>query len=377
VNLLSSALSPDGRWVACSDALNLKLFRLAPGGADGALAVDKVSLAATRTRPAASLAFSDDSQLLVVGGVSGYVQLLDLATLTVVRELAEHAGGTAPIAVDEEEEEEEEEEGKEEGKGGAASQAKTGRRKRGEASADAQARNAAPTAALPPADGRRGCVVLVAVSADGQWLASGDDLGRVHIYSMRRGAAAAARHHFAMPSSEAPLTALAFAPGATQPTLVVTAAPGQVRVVDVATRRVRMLGALPRTFVGKRDVVAGVLFDAARPDTALLHSHNGLCRVPLAEAHVGNASAAAAEKPQRKKRGREAAEEDERAAKLARPEQSQSSTAAAAAVSDRYRSLLGAQTTLRNGGELVVVEVPWVRVLEALPLAVKRRIFGT
>ncbi|RHY22766.1 hypothetical protein DYB25_006995 [Aphanomyces astaci] len=91
-NIVASAISPDGRFIACSTASVLKVFSVS--GRE----IKKLPLAATVAHPAYSMVFTADSERLITGDVA--VRLIDLTSLSVIKSLVKkNAVQTKSLAV--------------------------------------------------------------------------------------------------------------------------------------------------------------------------------------------------------------------------------------------------------------------------------------
>ncbi|CAK4203443.1 unnamed protein product [Aphanomyces euteiches] len=77
-NIVASAISPDGQFIACSTAHQLKVFSVRNGNA-----IVKLPLTSSVAQPAYSLVFTADSQRLITGDV--VLRLIDLASLSVIK----------------------------------------------------------------------------------------------------------------------------------------------------------------------------------------------------------------------------------------------------------------------------------------------------
>ncbi|KAF0691925.1 Aste57867_16921 [Aphanomyces stellatus] len=82
-NIVASAISPDGQFVACSTATLLKVFHVA------GKSIKKLPLASSVAAPAYSMVFTADSARLVTGDVT--LRLIDMASLSLVKTFAPRA----------------------------------------------------------------------------------------------------------------------------------------------------------------------------------------------------------------------------------------------------------------------------------------------
>lgn len=127
-------------------------------------------------------------------------------------------------------------------------------------------------------------ITRMAVSPDGQWLATTDDHRRTHVFNLD-----AVSYHCVLPSFPQPAHALVFDTNAPS-VLVLALADNTLQVYDVEARTFpawsrALAGALPPRFTGLHDPVLGAAFDvAAAPATArsvLFWGATWLCRVKL------------------------------------------------------------------------------------------------
>lgn len=129
-------------------------------------------------------------------------------------------------------------------------------------------------------------ITRMAISPDGQWLATSDDHRRTHVFNLD-----SVQYHAVLPSFPHATHALAFdsaAPG----TLVLGLANNTIHVYDVEARTFPawardLAAALPQRFTHLHDPIVGVAFDvpaegnAVRRGSALFWGATWLCRVQL------------------------------------------------------------------------------------------------
>ena len=228
-------------------------------------------------------------------------------------------------------------------------------------------------------------VTRMAVSPDGQWLATCDARRRTHVFNLD-----AVQHHCTLPTFPQPIHALAFDPSAPS-TLVLGFADNRLEVYDVEGRHFprwarSLINALPQRFTQLHDPVLGVTFDPGSrvggteegggsplpPKTALFWGATWLCKVVLTE-RIGYGGFEKRRRPKRK------------AAEVAQPNASGrvevSMEEGQQEVQQRnfklithYRPLL--LVDFVSPGELVVVERPLVDVLAKLPPAYFKPKYG-
>ncbi|KAH9176958.1 WD40 repeat-like protein [Lactarius sanguifluus] len=345
-NLVASAISDDGQWLAVSDAFETKLFLLRT---ESSIDLKPVRMLHQQCG-ASALLFSPDCSKLIVATTTGFVLVLDLVSdpvsARVLRRFDQHRSRNSSV----------------EGR------ALTGRRNGVDHEADVLEPgqdvhdsdsgtddiDVWPTHSGPlPAT-----ITRAAVSPDGQWLATTDDHMRTHIFNLD-----SVRHHSSLPSFPQPAHALAFAP--TSPSLLILGfANNSVEVYDVEVRQFpawsrALCAGLPKRFTHLHDAILGVTLAPASADSttdqrsenvnvlALFWGATWLCKVQF-DAPVGWGGF---EKKRRRRRS-EAAERDRGAAHNFK-------------LITQYRQILLAE--FLAAGELVVVERPLTDVLAGLP----------
>ncbi|KAF9190734.1 U3 small nucleolar RNA-associated protein [Haplosporangium sp. Z 767] len=248
-NLTASALSEDGHWIAVADIEEVKLFRVDENPSQpGQFVVKKQkSFPGVRGTGAHFLTFTPDSTRLVVASTDSHVVIMDIAqwetgNFDILRRFGHHrgAGGKEDESMDVD--------GDEDVVGG---------------------------------EGQIETIVSMAVSADGQWLATGDLKNRIFVFNLDT-----LQHHATLPTFDAPLTALHFHPYS--PTLVVPTASNVFYLFNVETRRLTDWSReyssdkhFPTKFLGLKDKIQGIAFNPARKNTLLVWGANYICNVDL------------------------------------------------------------------------------------------------
>ena len=382
-NLVASAISDDGRWLAVSDAFEAKLFWLQEDVRVFSSTLHLVSpekssiddLKPKRVRDlqsllrehlpntpsscgASALTFSPDSSKLIIATTTAFVLVLDLvsdsASARVLRRFDQHRH-RSPMA---------------EGR------VLTGRRNdddheadesEPEMDVDGESREIADPQPINP-EPMPATITRMAISPDGQWLATTDDHVRTHIFNLD-----SVQHHSSLPSFAQPAHALAFAPSS--PSLLILGfANNSLELYDVEARHFppwsrALCTALPKRFTHLHDAILGVTLAPVAPENvdkgsqdvlALFWGATWLCKVQFA-APVGWGGF-------EKKRRRQ-----------------QNGHVDGGAMGDRdamhnfklvtqYRQILLAE--FLAPGELVVVERPLTDVLLNLPPAYYRPKYG-
>ncbi|KAG0325217.1 U3 small nucleolar RNA-associated protein [Dissophora globulifera] len=248
-NLTSAALSEDGQWIAVADIEEVKLFRISENLAHpGQLTVKKLkSFPGVRGIGAHYLTFTPDSTRLVVASTDSQVVIVDITqwesgTFDVVRKFGQHrgAGGKGAESMDVDGEED-----------------------------------------IVGGEGQVETIVSMAVSADGQWLATGDLKNRIFVFNLDT-----LQHHATLPVFDAPLTSLQFHPYS--PTLVIPTASNVFYLFNVENRRLTDWSReyssdknFPTKFLGLKDKILGIAFNPARRNTLLVWGANYICHVDL------------------------------------------------------------------------------------------------
>ncbi|TFY69046.1 hypothetical protein EVJ58_g640 [Rhodofomes roseus] len=296
-NLVASAISDDGRWVAVSDWYETKLFELkeelngdiTPRRIRDFSAIlhsqlpDKAASAG-----ASSLAFSPDSSKLVVAtAMSSYVVVFDLGrgggsrSPVVMRKFDQHRAAGTTI-------------------GGRVIKGKGRMQQHSELAEEAIPVPEEPAEAPEDENVSEGeppdiendipqkktipTITRMATSPDGQWLATTDTDGRTFVFNLD-----SATYHTTLPSFASAIHALAF-DTASPSTLVIGLANNTLEVYDVETRSFpewarQVVRRLPARFTRMHDPIVGAENAAGGknlpPRNALFWGTTWLCRIKL------------------------------------------------------------------------------------------------
>ncbi|KAF9109281.1 U3 small nucleolar RNA-associated protein [Mortierella sp. AM989] len=257
-NLTATALSEDGHWIAVADIEEVKLFRIDEHPSKpGQLVVKKQkSFPGVRGTGAHYLSFTPDSTRLVVASTDSHVVIVDISqwesgNFDILRKFGQH---------------------------------------RGTGGKDAESMDVDEDDEIIGGEGHVETIVFMAVSADGQWLATGDLKNRIFVFNLDT-----LQHHATLPVFDAPLTALHFHPYS--PTLVIPTASNVFYLFNVETRRLTDWSReyssdkhFPTKFLGLKDKIQGIAFNPARKNTVLVWGANYICHVDL-EQGVGDRNA--------------------------------------------------------------------------------------
>jgi len=247
-NLRCGSASEDGRWLAVSDAVEVKLFRLGELREDGSFAdkpfrvktIAATVMAQLPTQPSSSmppaaaskLVFTPDSSRLIVAcSPSSSMLVLELSStgdVDVSRMFPQHAESAGT---------------------GRTTKAMPGNRNGGDGDG---VEESSDEKWIPQ-------ISAIAVSYDGQWLASADDFGRVYIFNLD-----SLQHHCTLPSFSLPIQSLVFDPD--RPSVLILAQPNNtLHVFDVESRTFprwakRVCEHIPEAFRALKPGVEGLLF---------------------------------------------------------------------------------------------------------------------
>ncbi|KAF9014951.1 WD40-repeat-containing domain protein [Cyathus striatus] len=356
-NIVASDISDDGRWLVASDLYETKLFSLKSEGKK--LEVKRVkdfpsvllgSLPeSTPSAGAQAFSFSPDSSKLVLStAMTSYILVIDLSSEKprVLRRFEQHRtrGPTIGGRVIKGKKSETDDVNMDE-----ADNAQEGNESNEDEEDDASP--------LTVNIGR------LAISPDGQWLASSDDHRRTHIFNLD-----SISHHTMLPSFAKPVQCFAFDPSQCN-TLVLAFADNSMQIYDVEARQFPTWGkditnALPRRFTTAHDAVLGITFDPAvtskpRSRYVLLWGATWLFKVSF-ESEPWRTGGGGGKKRRRDAPPAPAVEEE----RLWRDHK----------MITQYRPLLC--TGFLDGHELLVVERPLVDVLSTLPPAFFKPKYG-
>ncbi|KAI0757231.1 WD40 repeat-like protein [Daedaleopsis nitida] len=391
-NIVAGAISDDGHWVAVADWYETKLFQLTeekngdlkPRRIRDFAATLQGSLGSASTGASTLIFTPDSSKLALAASQSAAVLVIDLGTVDraprVLRKFEQHrikdglvkgrvvkgrqtstslnGDGDVEMASDKEDD-------------GDAAQDDSD----ADSSSDVEDLKVVNT-----------IVTRMAVSPDGQWLASTDDRRHTHVFNLD-----AVQHHCALPTFPQPAHALAFDSSAPN-TLVLGFADNQLEVYDVEARQFprwarSLVNFLPQRFTHLHDPILGVTFDpGARvgasedgesagsplpPKTALFWGATWICKVMLAE-RTGYGGF------EKRRRGKRKATDSQPSAngrvEVSVEEGQQEVQQRNFKLITHYRPLL--LVDFAAPGELVVVERPLVDVLAKLPPAYFKPKYG-
>lgn len=184
LNLICSALSPAATHIVCSTPLLLRLYRLTLSP----LLLQPVREAGGVLPPASAVGWSTDGTKLVVGGLDGRLVVYDVPSGQVEASVRFHQG-------DEQDDEEEDDDQDEEKEQGSAARVKRG--------GGAQ---------------KRGVMQFVSVSCDGQYVTAGDEYNNINSFRLP-----SLTFHHTFPLLPSPLTTVTSHPSSPTTVLLTTA----------------------------------------------------------------------------------------------------------------------------------------------------------
>ncbi|ORX63923.1 WD40 repeat-like protein [Basidiobolus meristosporus CBS 931.73] len=245
-HIIASAISEDGQWIAVSDIYNIKLFRLTENPSNPSVVkIQKIKsfpseAVTSRLNPykgAHHILFTPDSSKLVIATTDSYIKIIDLSewengSFEILRTFGQHHGDGMMT--------------------------------------DDEAQND---------DDRVGTISSLSVSADGQWLASGDLFNRIFVYNLD-----ALQYHCTLPKFSSVHTGLYF--HSYSPTLVVPLSSNEFYLYDIEAKRLtdwsrQYSQNLPTRFMQLKEKIMGVSFNPARKNTIMLWGANYMCMVDI------------------------------------------------------------------------------------------------
>ncbi|KAI8059947.1 WD40-repeat-containing domain protein [Gilbertella persicaria] len=263
-NITSSALSEDANWIAVSDVEHVRLFRIHKGSEPGQLEVKKQRafekelfgyLGQHHAAPGAHhVVFTPGSDKLIIVTPESRILVVDLThweegAFEVLREFGHHRG------LDSE----------------------------GNSSDDAAVST----------------VVSIDVSSDGQWLVTGDDENRIHVFNLDN-----LKHHLKLPQGSIPHTALSF--NQFRPSeLLVALATNAFYIYDIEHKRLTSWSSIHQDMsksrlLEQRDRIRGVMYNPSEKNKMILYGSTFMCLVDIQD------------KPTTKKLGKRKSQEETR-----------------------------------------------------------------
>ena len=389
-NLIASAVSADGKWLAVSDLYETKLFRLSLK--NGELVPRRQKTFSTSLSSAlppslgtgsSALTFTKDSQRLIVatsfGSTIAVVHLSRDGDFVVSAVFTQHSTRT---------------EGDREIVNGKL--AANGHHANGDVDGDVvmdsdsestrsedESEDESPRAKVGD---KPATIACLAVSNDGKWLASADVERKVCVFSLET-----LTHHSTLPTPAQVPSALAFLPSSPSvgPTLLIGLPSNAISLFDLTTRRfhpwaLALSSLKTNTLMDLREPLLGVSFEprdeslsaamgkvhesrrqaVASEPVAVLWGANWVAKIDLDEVRTGAAPRASKQAPARREFDRKRAREEEGVVGLANADEGRQIEIR---LTRRYQPLV--LFDFVGVGELVAVERTWFDIAKALPPA--------
>ena len=234
----------------------------------------------------------------------------------------------------------------------------------------------------PPKEGRsptRPAILQIAISGDGQWIATADTTRRVHAHSVD-----GLCYVSSVPPLASPPTALAFVP--LSAVVAIATANKQLTLYDVDRATLTAWSvANPRpvrAIADSSEVAHSIAFRPDAPRAAVLCAQSWLCSVPFTEAAEALASAANGDAKGDAKGGDVTVDSTGSKGKKSKKRKAgATSEAVASAPADPTHTVRSYGGMLLfdylTASSAVVVEQPWLRVMELFPPALYKHRFGT
>ncbi|GAA5807648.1 hypothetical protein MFLAVUS_001018 [Mucor flavus] len=244
-NITSSAISEDANWIAVSDVENVRLFKVSQGSEPGQLEVKKQRsferelnhyLGQHHAAPGAHhVKFTPGSDKLIIVTPESRILIVDLSSweegnFEVLREFGHHRG------------------------------------------LDSEG-NTSDDQAIAT-------VVSIDVSSDGQWLVTGDDENRIHVFNLDN-----LKHHLKLPQGNIPHTALSF--NEFRPNeLLVALATNAFFIYDVEHKRLTNWSMTHQDMsksrlLEQRDRIRGVIYNPGDKNKMILYGSTYMCLVDI------------------------------------------------------------------------------------------------
>jgi U3 small nucleolar RNA-associated protein 4 len=319
-NIACSALAPNGAFVACSTAQELKLFRLDTAAG---FVPRKLALPHALGKDAARVvAFSPDSTRLVVASASETISVVDLTRLEVLKTF--HTASNRPAV------------------------------------SSAEDTDDSDAATAP--------ILSLSVSLDGQWLAVGDAANYLSVYNLD-----SMQFYCHLPRPQEMHTSIGFNPSGK--ILVVTLVSNSFVCYDVEKKGLsdwyrEHHERFPKAITDGRNI-KGMAFDPAAPELLYLYSQSSLYQIDMSDRRDSP------KPPVKKRRTLSIGGGNDSDAKATTDDGDDAVLDledGLCRVINRYRPL--SFVDFVDGHELLVVETPWLKVLSRLPGALQRHKYG-
>ncbi|KAK1744901.1 U3 small nucleolar RNA-associated protein 4, partial [Skeletonema marinoi] len=228
------------------------------------------------------------------------------------------------------------------------------------------------------------------VSVDGKWLAAGrfaSGKGAVHVFTLPTKEGGQYQHWWSVPEMEVPTTSIKFlGRGGADSSLCVGYSSNAFNIFNLESRSLSqwntdmgfpLVKSLPRELTSRSEPVTRIICNPSSPQKLILGAHGFFCHVDLHQPVPDKANMFPPDHL-RAKRIQMPNSEDNSMHSLRRQEKQKMANRGSNSnftICLRYDSILFQDFVADN--EMVIVEQPWLSVLEDLPDALSRRVYGT
>lgn len=347
-NLCCSTISDDGKFLAASDALSLYLFSLEVGNEDGILDVrpTRLGLSGVCKHPATALKF-DGNGRLICATINGPINILKISPALGTDSRDFHSYIVSLDHVFKE-----------------------------------QTVDWSCTSHHFP-------IVNLDLSSDGKWLSAGrfsSDKGSVHVFTLSSSDGVRRyKHWWALPGMDALTTCIKFLGGGdVEASLAVGCSTNEFYIFNLDRRALShwsndmglpLLKSLPKELASRSEPVTRIVSNPAEPQCFILGSHGYFCVVDL-DQPVPERSTRFPPVHLRAQTLQPLRTDDTSNEYFTHKRNSKTSTGGSTnfTVCLRYNEMIFQGFVAEN--EMVVVEEPWMSILEELPDALARRVYG-
>ncbi|KAG0165311.1 U3 small nucleolar RNA-associated protein [Apophysomyces sp. BC1034] len=319
-NITSSALSEDAQWIAVGDIENVRLFRLQASGhfnvkkvRDFESALNKYLAMHNAAAGAHHVSFTPGSEKLIIVTSESRILVVDILgseteKFKVLREFGHHRGLDS--------------------KGNAVKGSKVA------------------------------TVITLAVSSDGQWLATGDDDNQIHVFNLD-----SLQHHITLPRFSSPHTALSFNEFRSKE-LFIGLATNEFYIYNVEQNKMTdwsyaHLDQSNSRLLNMRDRIRGVAYNPAEEEKMIIYGSTYMCQIDMSKGRTRQIS-----KAQKRKAGQEDVSK-----------RMDTENSFDTALSREYQHILSCGFLDKNC--MVMIERPKFSVLEKLPPSFYKAHFAT
>eukprot|EP00571_Detonula_confervacea_P004590 CAMPEP_0172328756 /NCGR_PEP_ID=MMETSP1058-20130122/60518_1 /TAXON_ID=83371 /ORGANISM="Detonula confervacea, Strain CCMP 353" /LENGTH=1426 /DNA_ID=CAMNT_0013045885 /DNA_START=107 /DNA_END=4387 /DNA_ORIENTATION=+ len=350
-NLSCSVISDDGKFLAASDAVSLYVFSLEVEEEDGLLDVHPTKLVLSREckHPATALKFDDRGRLICATN-NGSINILKISP---VSETDSPDGSTNSVSLE-------------------------------HVFKEHTLDWSAASHHFP--------IVSLDLSSDGKWLAAGrfsSGKGAVHVFTLpTNNDDGRYQHWWSVPEMDAPTTCIKFlGGGSVESSLAVGCSNNEFYIYNLGRRSLShwsndmglpLLKSLPKELTTRSEPVARIVSNPVSPQRFILGSHGYFCVVDLDQPVPERSSMFPPD--HLRARRLEQIKEDDTLMHCAPPRKKSKKnvipgTSTNFTICLRYSEMLFQDFISEN--EMIIVEEPWTSILDELPDALARRVYGT